>query len=308
MTLWLFAAAIALGWGLRSLAHAAILRGLRAPRVHYDEAPVALTGIGRAAQAVQLSVPGGKRLFGWLVAPAAGATLPAPAVLVMHGWGGNADMMAATAEPLCAVGFNVLLLDARCHGRSDDEAFTSLPRFAEDIAAGLRFLRTQPEIDPDRVALMGHSVGAAAALLHASKRHDVCAVVSLSAFAHPGEVMRRWLAERRLPYLFLGWYILRRVQRVIGASFNEIAPVFTLRRVRCPVLLVHGRQDDTIPVEDAQRLLRAGAQTQLLLVDGGHDLRPSLLPHTHDLTRFLHAAFAARRPDPLSDNRFIPRS
>lgn len=310
MTPLLFAVAIVLGWGLRSLAHAAILSGLRAPRVRYDEPPVELSGINcgtQAVQAVQLPGPGGKRLFGWLVAPAAGATLPAPAVLVMHGWGGNAAMMATTAAPLCLAGFAVLLLDARCHGRSDDEAFTSLPRFAEDIAAGLSFLRSQPEIDAARLALLGHSVGAAAALLHASARHDVCAVVSLSAFAHPGEVMRRWLAERRLPYLLLGWYILRHVQRVISVKFDEIAPVFTLRKVRCPVLLVHGRQDDTVPVEDAQRLLKAGARTQLLLVEGGHDLRASLLPHAHVLTRFLHAAFAVCSSGPLAGTPFIPR-
>jgi pimeloyl-ACP methyl ester carboxylesterase len=305
--LWLFAAAVALSWGMRSLVHAAILRGLRAPRVRYDEAPVALADIGRAGLAVHLPGPGGKRLVGWLVVPASGATLPAPAVLVMHGWGGNAAMMATTAAPLCAAGFAVLLLDARCHGRSDDEAFTSLPRFAEDIAAGLAFLRSQPEVDSDRVALLGHSVGAAAALLHASVRHDVCAVISLSAFAHPAEVMRRWLAERRLPYFLFGWYVLRHVQSVIHATFDEIAPVFTLRKVRCPVLLVHGRQDDTVPVDDAQRLLKAGSQTQLVLVEGGHDLRPSLLPHAQDLTRFLHAAFATCSSGPLAGTPFIAR-
>jgi pimeloyl-ACP methyl ester carboxylesterase len=150
-------------------------------------------------------------------------------------------------------------------------------------------------------------VGAAAALLHASVRHDVCAVISLSAFAHPAEVMRRWLAERRLPYFLFGWYVLRHVQSVIHATFDEIAPVFTLRKVRCPVLLVHGRQDDTVPVDDAQRLLKAGSQTQLVLVEGGHDLRPSLLPHAQDLTRFLHAAFATCSSGPLAGTPFIAR-
>jgi pimeloyl-ACP methyl ester carboxylesterase len=98
----------------------------------------------------------------------------------------------AGGAALHAAGFAVLLIDARCHGRSDDEAFTSMPRFAEDIAAGLAWLRLQPEIAGDRLALLGHSVGAAAALLHACRHHDVRAVVSLSAFAHPrGHMSRR---------------------------------------------------------------------------------------------------------------------
>lgn len=36
---------------------------------------------------------------------------------------------------------------------------------------------------------------------------------------------------------------MRHVQRVIGTTFDDIAPVNTIARVRCPVLVVHGRTD-----------------------------------------------------------------
>lgn len=252
---------------------------------------------------VRIAGPRGKRLFGWYVCAPRAAPHPAPAVLVMHGWGANAAMMGAVVPPLHAAGFAVLLLDARCHGRSDDEAFTSMPRFAEDIAAGLAWLRAQPDIAANRLALLGHSVGAAAALLHASHHHDVRAVVSLSAFAHPHEVMRRFMAEKRVPYPVLGWYVLRHVQRVIGASFDDIAPLNTITRVRCPTLLVHGRSDATVPVSDAQRLQAASGHARLLLVDGDHDLRSPLAAHAPALVDFLQgacalpvAAIAARAP------------
>jgi pimeloyl-ACP methyl ester carboxylesterase len=210
----------------------------------------------------------------------------------MHGWGANAAMMWPVVPPLHAAGFAVLLIDARCHGRSGDETFTSMPRFAEDIAAGLAWLRLQPDIAVDRVALLGHSVGAAAALLHASRHHDVRAVVSLSAFAHPREVMRRYMTEKRVPYPVLGWYVLRHVQRVIGVSFEDIAPVSTLARVRCPVLLVHGRSDSAVPVGDSQRLLAVSSRARLLLVEGDHDLRGTLAPHAPTLVEFLTTACA----------------
>jgi pimeloyl-ACP methyl ester carboxylesterase len=201
-------------------------------------------------------------------------------------------MMWPVVPPLHAAGFAVLLIDARCHGRSGDEHFTSMPRFAEDIAAGLAWLRLQPDIATDRLALLGHSVGAAAALLHASHHHDVRAVVSLSAFAHPREVMRRFMAEKRVPYPVLGWYVLRHVQRVIGVSFDDIAPLNTLTRVQCPALLVHGRNDTVVPVSDAQRLLATTSGASLLLVDGEHDLRDALAPHAGTLTEFLRSACA----------------
>lgn len=101
----------------------------------------------------------------------------------------------------------------------------------------------------------------------------------------------------------LGWYVLRHVQRVIGASFDDIAPLGTLARVRCPVLLVHGRSDSTVPVSDAQRLRAVSGRARLLLVEGDHDLREMLAPHAPTLVDFLTAACAlpaAGVPDGLA--------
>ena len=282
-------------WGLRALLHWAILHGLRAPRVPHAHGPTDFALHPGCVRELRLAGPRGRTLFAWLVMPPA-THRPAPAVVAMHGWGANAAMMWPVVPPLQAAGFAVLLLDARCHGRSDDEPFTSMPRFAEDIAAGLAWLRTQPDIDADRLALLGHSVGAAACLLHASRQRDVRAVVSLSAFAHPREVMRRWMREKRVPYPLLGWYVLHHVQRVIGASFDDIAPLTTLAQVHCPVLLVHGRDDATVPFTDAQRLLAVSARATLLPVAGDHDLRDTLLPHAVELVDFLRGACAVVAP------------
>jgi pimeloyl-ACP methyl ester carboxylesterase len=276
-------------WGTRALAHAALLRGLRAPRVPHEQGPDDIGLPLGTARELHLAGPRGRRLFSWLVLPD-DTTQPLPAVLVMHGWGANAAMMWPVVPPLREAGFAVLLIDARCHGRSDDETFTSMPRFAEDIAAGLAWLRTQKSIAPNRIGLLGHSVGAAATLLHASRHHDVRAVASLSAFAHPREVMRRWMAEYHIPFPLIGWYVLRYVQKVIGFTFDEIAPINTITRVECPVLLVHGRDDTTVPFSDAERLLRAAPHAQLLPVEGEHDLRETLGPHADELVAFMVAA------------------
>ncbi|MBK1615995.1 dipeptidyl aminopeptidase [Rubrivivax gelatinosus] len=277
---------------LRALAHRAILHGLRAPRLAHDGSHTRHAPDAARVHEVHLPGPRGRRLFGWYVTP---GDAPAPAVLAMHGWGANATTMWPLVPPLVAAGFAVLLLDARCHGASDGERFTSMPRFAEDIAAGLAWLARQPGVQADRLALVGHSVGAAASLLHAARLGGVRGVVSLSAFAHPQEVMRRFLAEKRLPFYPLGWYVLRHVQQVIGARFDEIAPLATVRRVRCPVLLVHGRDDLVAPFDDALRIQAAAAPgTALLAVDGDHDLREALAPQAGAVVDFLRAACGQR--------------
>jgi dipeptidyl aminopeptidase/acylaminoacyl peptidase len=268
------------------LLHRWLLRRLAAPRVAHRTSPAAL---GVPAQAVRIAASGGKTLFGWFVPSRHPAT--APAVLVMHGWGANAALMLPVLPPLHEAGHAVLLLDARCHGESDGEDFSSMPRFAEDIASGLDWLAAQGGVDPTRLALVGHSVGAGAALLCASRRDDVRAVVSLAAFAHPEDMMRRFLSGIHVPWWPLGWAITHYVSHIIGARFDDIAPVNTIARLNCPVLLVHGLRDDTVPFDDARRLLAAaGPDVRLLAVDADHDLSSAMATGHHAIIGFLQAS------------------
>ena len=57
-----------------------------------------------------------------------------------------------------------------------------LPRFAEDIEAALCWLARQPEVDPLALGVIGHSVGAGAALLAATHYPSIRAVVSLACW------------------------------------------------------------------------------------------------------------------------------
>jgi len=258
------------GWWLALLAagwlglNFAIRRGLRAARISEGADPGDLPW-----RQVRITTANDKRLFGWFI-PAAEQ---APALVVMHGWGGNAEMMLPLAAPLHAAGYTLLLLDARCHGRSDSDSFASLPRFAEDIEAALVWLAAQREVNAQALGVIGHSVGAGAALLAAARCDCIHAVVSLAAFADPAEMLRRWLAALHIPYWPLGAYILAYVQYVIGFRFAAIAPRNTIARVSCPVLLVHGLDDQTVPPDEARQIhaARASDTVELLLIPGSHD-------------------------------------
>lgn len=279
-------------WGLLALAgllggaNVAIRRGLAAPRVVEAASPQGLPW-----REARLPTVNGKHLFGWFIP----AGERAPALVVMHGWGGNAGMMLPLAAPLHEHGYALLLVDARCHGQSDDDSFASLPRFAEDIDAALAWLAGQPEVDAARLGVIGHSVGAGAALLAASRRRDLRAVVSLAAFAHPAGMMRRWLASKRIPHWPFGAYILAYVQRVIGFRFDDIAPCHTIARVTCPVLLVHGLEDDTVPVDEARQIhaARSSDAVELLLVPGSHDDYGDVTRHLAQLGDFLDRGMAS---------------
>jgi pimeloyl-ACP methyl ester carboxylesterase len=96
-------------------------------------------------------------------------------------------------------------------------------------------------------------------------------VVAVSSFAHPEQVMQRWLAEYRIPFWPLGWMVNRYIERVIGHRFDDIAPVATIARIEAPVLLVHGQQDDVVPLACALRLQASAPRATLLEVPGRHD-------------------------------------
>lgn len=269
-------------YALRQRLLTQLQRHFAAPRTQAQQTPETL---GVTALANQLHGPQGKRLFAWLL-PGRLPGQPAPTLILLHGWGGNTGDLLPLAALLQARGYTVVLLDARGHGRSDDEAVVSLPRFAEDLACAVDWAKTRPEVDARRLALLGHSVGAAAALLVASQRDDLAAVVSLAAFAHPGRLMRQRLAALHLPYWPLGWYALRLVEQRIGARLDAIAPENTIIAARCPVLLMHGTADRTVPVSDARRLYR---RSQL----GRHPARLVLLAGDHARVDDWHGGLAA---------------
>ena len=288
-------------WSPRAWFRSALRRALRAPREPHATPLTQHVVQGAQISAHRITTLNGKQLACWMVVPRRDGPSRPAVVQVMHGWGANASMMWPVVAPLVAAGLAVQLLDARCHGDSDDDEFTSMPRFAQDMWAGLQWLQKSRSVDPTRVALLGHSVGAAAALLLASEAdpqvprppHPPRAVVSLSAFAHPEELMRRWLRQRLLPHRIVGRAILEHVQDIIGSRFETIAPLHTLPHVKAPVLLAHGLQDLTVPPEDARRLHRVAPRSELLLVDGDHDLRDALGPHVHALAGFLQARLQA---------------
>ncbi len=265
--------------------------GFRAPRniEHSDPGRV-----GLPFRELWIPTVSGKQLFAWLL-PRPGST---DTVIVLHGWGGNAELMLPLALPFYQAGMNVLLLDARNHGRSDKDSFSSLPRFAEDIGKAVDWVRSQPALPSDRIILLGHSLGAGACLLEASRRGDIHAVISISAFAHPEWMMQRYLARVPIP-MPLTALILRYVQWVIGHRFDEIAPIRSVCRINCPVLLVHGKEDKTVPIEDMRAIREHCPRPHLsfLEIEGAdHDSVEQIEQHGAQLLAFLQRTGISLHP------------
>jgi pimeloyl-ACP methyl ester carboxylesterase len=235
--------------------------------------------LGLPGEQVWLESVNGTRLHGWFI-PVDG---DAPAVVVLHGWGGNASLMLPLAPYLHRAGFHALFLDARNHGISEHDSFASMPRFAEDLEVAADWLRVHRHVTS--LGVIGHSVGAGAAILSASRSGRFQAVVAVSSFAHPGEMMREQM--KSIPRIALT-LILGFMQRLIGHQFDEFAPRNRIPLVSAPVMLVHGDADPVVPIDNLHELAAAHPGAELLVVpEGGHsDLAP-FEPYVGDITSFL---------------------
>jgi pimeloyl-ACP methyl ester carboxylesterase len=270
--------------GFRRAVPRVLARFFRVQRVGLELGP---SSIGLDAEDVTIAGPNRRTLKGWFVA-CPGDGRPRPAVLVIHGWNSAASVMLPIASLVHAAGAHALFLDARCHGRSDDDRFASMPRFAEDIEAGLRWLRGDARVEPACIVLLGHSVGAGASLLVASRDPRVAAVVSVASMAHPGTLMRARMHARGIPAPLIT-VILREIERTIGAPFDTFAPTSTISRIRAPILLVHGGRDDVVPLTDATRLADASAGHARLLVapEADHASLDAFLLAAPEMTSFV---------------------
>ncbi len=241
--------------------------------------------MGIEFQTISIPTVSQKLLFGWFL-PVQNSTTT---LIILHGWGSNAEQMLPLALPFYEAGMNILLIDARNHGRSDRDSFSSLPRFAEDLEEAVKWLKRNYPHYSNKIALLGHSVGAGAVLFAASKRNDIDALISISAFAHPKQMMQRFLKRFHTPIL-LNNFIIRYAEWIIGLRYEEFAPINTICHVKCPSLLVHGKIDTTVPVEDALLISNSckRANIKLMIIENaGHESIDKIKLHQKELVQFL---------------------
>lgn len=233
--------------------------------------------LGLAYEAVTVPTSGGLELPGWFIPAGPDA---APGVLLVHGWESARDRTLPHAQVLHAAGFHVLTLDIRGHGANAAELLPlSVGEYAADARAGVDALVARPEVT--RVAILGHSMGAAGSLVAAAADPRVAAVVSVAAPADPDRLTRQTFRLARLPIPGpiawpLAWLTTRVYLRPRGHSVSSINATRAVRAIAAPVLFAHGTEDGVVPIDHlahlvaARRRARPDAVTETLVIPGGH--------------------------------------
>jgi pimeloyl-ACP methyl ester carboxylesterase len=209
----------------------------------------------------------GSKLEGWLLQPASN-DLPneglTPLIVIAHGWGSNRTRVLRYTRPIYEAGFAILMYDARSHGNSDSISAPSALMFRDDVLAAVETAKSLPGIDPDRIAVLGHSLGGFGTLLALDQGLKVRAVVTDSMPVHFDTMMKSELRRKKLPlfplaYLIPMIWLIR--SRISWSQFKEASIPEVLAKHagssdigRTPVMMIHSNGDEFISAEDLKRL------------------------------------------------------
>ena len=220
-----------------------------------------------------------------------GVAARVPAVILLPGSGvGDRDgfvlgipTLAQLAGAMANAGFMAVRYDKRGFGQSGGRAESAtIQDYAEDVRAVVRWLLQRKDVDPKRIAVVGHSEGAWVALLAAAREKRLAAVASLAGPSTTGaelvleqqqhalDQMKLTPAEREQKIALQkqiqaavvsgkGWETVPKEERTAADTpwFNSLLtfdPARVLKDVRQPLLFVHGELDRQVPVAHVDRL------------------------------------------------------
>ena len=140
---------------------------------HAPRWAIAESALGIPHEEIHLTMDDGRRLSAWYVPSRNGA-----AVLVSHGSGGSRGRVARHVRMLARSGYGVLALDNPGNGESEGHpnAFGDNAQAGLDVA--LDYLARRPDVDPERIAGFGVSLGGEVLLEAAAHDRRLAAVVS----------------------------------------------------------------------------------------------------------------------------------
>jgi pimeloyl-ACP methyl ester carboxylesterase len=211
------------------------------------------------------------RLEAWFFPPSSAPRGQGPALLYFHGNAELIDHNVALAETYAAAGYAVMLAEYRGYGRSTGRASSS--ELPGDAAAFYALLAEQEGVDPAKIAVLGRSLGGAAAAAVAATQAP-CAVVLESTFTSLSDV----IAVNGFPRFLSA-----------GRLDNQAA----VARYQGPVLVMHGRSDPVIPFAMGEamteRLIARGPNTvsRFVTFPGGHNPMAAFPEISGTVLRFL---------------------
>lgn len=190
-------------------------------------------------------------------------------VILGHGVTGNKDrpFVVALAEGLAAAGITALRFSFSGNGASEGKFTDStISKEVEDLGAVLDVLGGYA------ICYVGHSMGGAVGVLRASTDSRIHLLVSLAGMVHTKAFAQREFGDVTPDEGFMWDEPDCPLSQAYMDDLTQIDTVVDLSsQITVPWLLVHGDEDDVVPIEDSDDILaKANSQTQLVTIEGAN--------------------------------------
>ncbi len=204
-------------------------------------------------EVIRIDVPGAGPMEGWFIpSPRPDAASPGPVVIFCHGNAEIIDGQGWFVENYHRMGCSVFLPEYRGYGRSPGK-----PSEQAIVEDGLRFhdeLVKRPDVDPNRIAIHGRSLGGGVAAQIAAKRKPAALILE-STFTSVASFSHRYCVPE-----FLARHPFRT---------DKVLPDLDV-----PVLIFHGSRDSIVPIDHGRRLSRLARNGVYVEYGCGHNDSP----------------------------------
>ena len=212
----------------------------------------------------------GLTIYGELLLPDTEGSLPL--VILSHGFGGNYTQMSAYAEAFARHGIAAYSFDfiGGGYGIKSDGSMKEMSVLteAEDLSAVLDAMRVRPEIDPDRIFLLGASQGGFVSSYVAGIRpNDVAGLIALyPAYVLQDNAWKQTPDPENIPEtISLMGVTLGRIYNADAMSFDiyDVIENYSGR-----VLILHGTADTIAPLSYSERAVQVFPDAELIRYEG----------------------------------------
>mgnify|MGYP001037531842 CR=1 FL=1 len=206
--------------------------------------------IGLLYEDVTIKTTDELNLSGWYIP----AEKPGAVILFFHGNGGNISNRLDLIKIFYELRLSTFIIDYRGYGRSEGEPTEDGTYL--DATAAWDYLVEKRKIAPDEIILFGRSLGGPIAAWLAKDNNPGVLILD-STFTSIKDI-----GAKLYPYL--------PIKRFFKFDYSTIS---YLKRVDCPVLIIHSRDDEYIPFSHAEKLFESANELkQFLEITGGHNI------------------------------------
>lgn len=222
-------------------------------------------------------------------------TVPAPALLICHGMNARGSqglkIYARLAKTACTEGFIAFVFDFRGVGKSTG-AFDYGIGEQQDVKCALTYLASRPEIVPNKIFVVGHSLGGAVSLYALQNEKRVKGLAIWSTPKDHNYNVRKFITRTKGKLGLYAFLIFSRIDRCFNVSklfklevyginlrpryvreklmkLNECEDASKLHNI--PLLIVIGEDDVIVGVDEAKEIYRAANEPKTLQIINGAD-------------------------------------